>query len=217
MNIEISNQDPFVLVFHNLFSKDRNKKILEEAISLENQFSGGMVGGGTGKIDNKIRTNLVCMYDRIYPTQNDRSKSNLLKSIDIAFSDLKLLFTSCPQPICRFGATNYHESQVSRYGSEGQKYEWHVDSLGHLSRVMTFIYYFNKEPKKFSGGNLQISKSPIYRDKLIEKNPEIIDLKIENNMAVIFSSNIAHRVLATQSPDKFDEGRFSVNCWIGLT
>jgi len=51
---------------------------------------------------------------------------------------------------------------------------------------------------------------------MIEKDAEILTIKPKNDMAIVFSSTQPHRVLPTNSPAKFDEGRFSVNDWIGI-
>lgn len=196
-----------------MFSKESNKKILNEIFSLENEFKEATLGKG---IDIEMRNNTVLYCDMIYGS--DRSKSDLLNTIDKMFSDdpFREMLASSPYPLCDFGLTNYHETQVSRYGSGGEKYDWHIDRFSNKSRHLSLVYYCYKEPEIFTGGILQITSSPIADGEPIIENPEIIEIKPVNNRLVIFSSTIAHRVLPTNSSQNFEDGRFSVQIWVGL-
>ena len=104
--------------------------------------------------------------------------------------------------------------QFTEY-KKGQFYDWHCDS-DDRKRIITAVYYFHKEPKKYKGGEIELSKSPSAFGKIVDDNKDnVITIPPENNMMVIFAGNVSHRVKATESPKKFDLGRFSVNCWIG--
>jgi len=162
-----------------------------------------------------MRNNTVIYYDAIFG--DDRTKSNLLNSIDEIFSNegFRELLASSPYPLCDFSLTNYHETQGSRYGSGGEKYDWHIDRFSNASRHISLIYYCHKEPKTFTGGILEITSSPMANRKPVVENPEISEVKPVNNRLVIFSSTVAHRVLPTHSPQNFKDGRFSVTLWVG--
>ena len=209
--------DPvYSIVIRNVFSKEVNKKIFDEAIANKKKFNIAHVGGlKNDKVNKKTRNNLSAFYDLIY--SNNRSDSILLKTIE-DFSQnsyLSALLSSSQIPLNEFNQTNVHETQVSRYGDSSQKYDWHCDS-DNKKRIITIVYYFHKEPKKYKGGEIELSRSPSAFGKIVDDNKDnIITIPPENNMMVIFAGNVSHRVKATESPKKFDLGRFSVNCWIG--
>lgn len=212
MKFEFIYEPVPLIIIRDIFTKKENKEILEEAIKNKKHFEHGVIGSGK-KPD--FRSNKVVYYDTLY--KEDRSKSKLLTKLDEVFQDKKFkeALASAPYPMHFFNQSNYHETQVSRYGDGGQEYKYHIDAFGNDSRTVTFVYYFNEEPKKYKGGEIQFTKSPIYDGQPMDKNTEPITLIPENNMAVVFGSRIAHTVLPTTSPKAFNKGRFSMNCWIG--
>jgi len=214
MDVEVISRPVFCLKLKNLFSEKVNKKILDEAISLEKDFKVATTVGHVPKKD--FRTNHVIYYDEYF--KNFRTGSDLLINLDKLFNDMmfKSIMSSSPYPLADFSLTNKHETQVSRYGYSGQKYDFHVDKLGDRSRFITLVYYFFKDPKKWTGGEIQLTNSPINDGIVLDKNAEIITIIPENNMGLVFAGNVAHRVLATKSPKDWGSGRFSSNIWIGI-
>jgi Rps23 Pro-64 3,4-dihydroxylase Tpa1-like proline 4-hydroxylase len=78
---------------------------------------------------------------------------------------------------------------------------------------MTMIYYFHKEPKAFSGGQLRLyalgshASSSAYE----EVEPRL-------DRAVFFPSWFPHEVLPIQcDTDMFANGRFAISCWVHKT
>jgi Rps23 Pro-64 3,4-dihydroxylase Tpa1-like proline 4-hydroxylase len=203
-----------LIIIRDIFTKKENAEILAEAIKNENNFENSVIlnNNSSQEEDIKFRNNIVAYYDRIYGS--DRSKCKLIMLIDKVFKNDKFreMFTSFLYPINLFGITNSHETQVSRYGDQGQKYNYHMDFDG--SRLITLVYYFHKEPKKYKGGEIQFTRSPIHDGKILDKNETPITITPENNMMIIFGSKIPHTVLPTTSPKTFDGGRFSVNIWL---
>jgi len=213
MNFEFVYDPVPLIIIRNVFTKIENKEILEEAVKNKKKFTDAAVFAGTQK---DFRSNKVAYYDNIY--LEDRTKSKLLSGIDKIFSDQMIqdVLASSEYPIHMFDQTNYHETQVSRYGDAGQKYDYHIDVMGgNSTRIMTIVYYFNEEPKKYSGGEISFTNSPIYKGKKMDKNAKEYTVTPENNMAVIFGGRTSHAVKPTKSPKTFNKGRFSVNCWIG--
>ena len=206
--------DPVELVIiRNVFTDKENSEILAEAIDKESTFDTSVVGSHNST-STKFRNNLSSFYDNIYI--KDRSQSKLLSSIDNILNDEKIyeVLSSFTYPINLFGSTNHHETQVSRYGDEGQDYKYHIDYNG-MKRTITFVYYFNKEPKEYTGGEIQFTRSPTSNGSVLDKNEIPITIKPENNMMIVFGSKVSHTVLPTTSPKSFDSGRFSANIWIG--
>ena len=190
---------------------------LKEAIGNQKKFELAMVGG-IRKRNSDMRSNSVAYYDEIY--KYERKDSILLKSIDKKFAntDFREILGSAPTPISLFGISDTHETQVSRYGDTKQEYKYHTDThgAGTTVRQLTMVYYFNKEPKRYKGGDITFTNCPIVDGKTIMKKPKTFTLTPENNMGVVFGTNTAHRVLPTWSPKTFGSGRFSVNIWIGV-
>ena len=216
MKFKVFYKPTFHIIVEDVFTNEENQKILEEAISLEDKFVNAMVGAEESFINNELRTNLSVYYDVIY--NGRRNESPLLKKIDelTLNTDLIGLMSSSIHPMTSYTYTNHHESQVSRYG-EGEHYDWHIDSRNSQERLVTFVYWFNTEPKKYSGGELQLSNAPSVGGKIIEcDDNEIKTIIPENNTMIIFGSHKSHRVLPTKSPKTFKDGRFSVNVWVGI-
>ncbi len=213
MNIEVCREPVYHLVIRDFFDDDLNKAILKEALSHKEHFEPAQVQKG---LDDTLRNNLNCSYDRLY--DKNRSKSILLCALQNKFTldqeFIDLLVTS-PTPFSGFTYLNTHETQVSRYGV-GNYYNWHQDRIESAKRQISVVYYFNKEPKYWSGGELLLTSSPLHNNKFIEKNPAVKTITPENNMAVIFTSITNHMVEPTIAPEEFDKGRFSANMWVGF-
>jgi hypothetical protein len=167
--------------------------------------------------------------------------SPLLRAIDgIIHSDyMKELMDHTPFPCCKFRVMDTWETQVSRYGGglvtddnefireiEGEKqfYTWHSDriteSRGSVTtapdnRIVTMIYYVCKEPKHFRGGELFLSNGVIHGGKIVSAGDRRLTLEPKNDRLVVFNSRTVHSVAPTSSKDVFEEGRFSVNIWLG--
>lgn len=208
--------NPRVLVFRNFFGKDINRRILDEAIALEPHFKEATIG--EGKVNKDKRSNRVCYYDEVFA--NGRKSSALLTALEDMFKSVQMheLVSSAGAPFCDFAGTTTHETQVSRYGDTGQKYEWHIDRFGmNRRRHITLVYYFFEEPKAFEGGEILVSDGVINKDKIVnEATAGKHAIVPENDMAVMFSSVVPHCVTPCTSPPEFSKGRFSMNCWIGF-
>jgi len=218
MQVEVFFDPVFHIVITDLFDNETNRKILDETLLLKHKFEEAEIGTveNQNKVNKDIRNNLVAYYDVLF--QNNREESILLRSLNKLFIDgvFSTLINTSQYPLSDFRLTNYHETQVSRYGNTGDKYDWHNDQIhSNESRKITMVYYFNTEPKKYSGGELQLTNSPIFENNILDKNTSIKTIEPKNNMLVIFASNITHRVMPLKSTNDFKDGRFSVNCWVG--
>ncbi|MBE7380915.1 MAG: 2OG-Fe(II) oxygenase [Leptolyngbya sp. SIO1E4] len=107
------------------------------------------------------------------------------------------------------------EMQLTAH-NDGCFYRIHNDSgdTPSASRVLTYVYYFNQEPKAYSGGELALYEthlkggSPVKRDRT-----EIIEPR--NNSIIFFDSRCLHEVLPISCPSQeFRDGRFTLNGWL---
>jgi len=209
------------LLFPNLFTKTVSERILEEIISLEDIFEPSKTGEGSVIENPYIRTNIVLFMDKAYPKEK-RFKSFFITVItklfkkDTSFRDS---LASSAYPINEFLNTNTHDIQVSRYGDDGQKFDWHLDRINKRNRILTLVYYFFKEPKEWTGGQIQFTDSPIVEGKAVEpliEGENLVTIQPTNNLGIVFGATTAHRVLPTQSPKEFNKGRFSASVWVGI-
>ena len=107
------------------------------------------------------------------------------------------------------------EAQLTMH-NDNNYYKLHNDSGSPdtASRFFTYVYYFNREPKAFSGGELQIY------DSKVENNFYVADetfrtVEPRNNSIVFFLSRYMHEVLRVSCPSKaFADSRFTINGWV---
>tara|TARA_R110002096_G_scaffold348488_1_gene541751 strand:- start:572 stop:1225 length:654 start_codon:yes stop_codon:yes gene_type:complete len=215
MRFEFIYEPVLIVIVRDVFTNEENREILDEVIDNESKFESSTIGK-LGPVPD-FRSNLVAHYDDIYI--KDRTKSKLLKKLGVLFYPNNNIFDSVlyssPYPLNEFGLTNHHETQVSRYGDEGQQYKYHIDGSNNTKRQISVVYYMFEEPKTFEGGDIMFTRSPVFDGKVLDPSQESIKIVPENNMMVVFGSHVPHMVLPTTSPKDFSKGRFSVNCWVG--
>lgn len=207
-------RDPFCIVAKNVFG-EKSKLFMREILKNKNNFEEARVGGENGRIDKEKRDNIVAYYDVIYNGKRHMSPLLLHTQNFLKSEEINNLLSSAPYPLSLYPHTNYHETQVSRYGSN-QKYDWHVDPLSSpTSRIITFSYYLTKTPKKWDGGQIVLSNGLLFQKNVVgETNRHMIE--VENDMLVVFASTTLHCVMPTKSPENFEDGRFSVQMWLGI-
>lgn len=107
------------------------------------------------------------------------------------------------------------ESQLTAH-NDGNFYKVHNDngSPDTATRVLTYVYYFNREPKAFSGGDLVIYDSKI-QGKYYVKADTFKTVEPRNNVIVFFHSRYMHEVLPVICPSQsFTDSRFTINGWV---
>lgn len=114
-----------------------------------------------------------------------------------------------PFPISRF------ESQITA-SNHGDFFRCHSDdgTPEVASREVTFVYFFHREPKQFSGGELRIYDSAPERHgaRAISSYRTIVP---EQNQLVLFASGLSHEITPVACPSgKFADSRFTVNGWL---
>jgi Rps23 Pro-64 3,4-dihydroxylase Tpa1-like proline 4-hydroxylase len=98
------------------------------------------------------------------------------------------------------------ESQVTA-SNDGDFYRRHSDNLRgpHSARAITFVYYFYRPPKAFSGGVLRLRND---RGHAVVVQPRL-------NQMVLFPSGLEHEILPVSCPSRnFADSRFALNGWI---
>ena len=102
--------------------------------------------------------------------------------------------------------------------NDGHYYRVHNDSSGEgfMHRVISFVYYFHRTPKSFTGGELRLYDRDVQDGKL-RPAANYKDITPLDNSLVFFDSRDMHEVMPVVCPSKvFADGRFTINGWVAL-
>ena len=114
------------------------------------------------------------------------------------------------------GLDRYRIDMSIRVYLGGGFYRAHSDSLsmGHHSRVLSFVYFFHREPRRFSGGDLLLYDTDV--DTYAWTCTAFSRIVPLRNSIVFFPSACWHQVCPVQcETDDFGDGRWAVNGHVG--
>lgn len=100
--------------------------------------------------------------------------------------------------------------------NDGNYYKVHNDngSDDAADRLISYVYYFNREPKNFSGGALRIYDLNIENGLYLQAE-SYQEIQPINNSIVFFPSHFLHEVLPVICPSRqFADSRFTLNGWV---
>jgi len=99
---------------------------------------------------------------------------------------------------------------------DGSYFKIHTDANRNemVKRQLTYVYYFNREPKGFTGGELRIYDDRIRNGKLAATESfQLVEPR--HNSIVFFHAAVMHEVMPVGVPSKaFRDARFTVNGWV---
>jgi Rps23 Pro-64 3,4-dihydroxylase Tpa1-like proline 4-hydroxylase len=107
------------------------------------------------------------------------------------------------------------ESQLTAH-NDGNYYKIHNDngSPDSATRELTYVYYFNRQPKSFTGGELLIYDSKIENNFYVGASSYQTVQPLHNSI-VFFLSRYMHEVLTVKCPSQhFANSRFTINGWV---
>ena len=100
---------------------------------------------------------------------------------------------------------------------DGAFYRPHIDlAIGEpgrnrtseSERVLSAVFYFHAEPKRFSGGELRLFR--------LGTESRFVDIEPLQNSLIAFHSWMRHEVRPVSVPSgEFRDYRFAINCWFG--
>lgn len=99
--------------------------------------------------------------------------------------------------------------------NDGDFYKNHVDTgPGHYAlRAVSFVYYFNRQPKGFSGGELGLYDTDLATGEFDAARRTALE-PLDNRL-VLFPSAARHEILPVRCPSRaFADSRFTLNGWI---
>jgi len=114
-----------------------------------------------------------------------------------------------PFPISRV------EAQVTA-SNHGDFFGCHSDNGAEevATREITFVYFFHREPKQFSGGELRIYDSRRENDNYVP-TANYRTIVPEQNQLVLFASGLSHEITPVDCPSgQFADSRFTINGWV---
>jgi Rps23 Pro-64 3,4-dihydroxylase Tpa1-like proline 4-hydroxylase len=100
--------------------------------------------------------------------------------------------------------------------NDGAHFHRHLDTQTVMGgdgshRALSAVYYFYREPKAFTGGQLRIYPQGTSGDD----NDVFATVEPTQNTLAIFPSWAAHQVMHVSCPSRdFADSRFAVNCWL---
>ena len=108
----------------------------------------------------------------------------------------------------------HYELQVTYHG-DGAYFKAHTDSGSDRdrSRRISFVYYFHRSPRAFSGGGLRLFDAAVEIERFAQT--AFTRLEPTDNSIVFFPSNVPHEVEQVDvEGGEMSDGRFSINGWI---
>ena len=109
------------------------------------------------------------------------------------------------------------EAQITA-SNDGDFFRAHSDNSQEsiASRRLTFVYFFNHEPRRFDGGELRIYHST--RQSGDSANSRVGDYRSiapQQNQIVFFPCSLLHEITPIKcSSQAFADGRFTINGWL---
>jgi SM-20-related protein len=81
-------------------------------------------------------------------------------------------------------------------------------------RALSAVYYFHREPRRFSGGELRLHRIGSTSKRGETEPGSYVDIEPRNNTLVAFPSWALHEVRPVSCPSgDFKDYRFALNCW----
>ena len=194
------------IIIKDFLTKEDQDILWDEIKENESKFSAGLYNKeGKEEVHEDVKKNLVFNVTEAYSSMPD----SLIRSMFYyrIFNDSKMqnILSTAKSPIynlLRF--TNADSTKVSAY-KNGDFYDWHIDQTEQ--GLLTVIYMMNKEPKKFTGGNLMMKWDEV------EKS-----VPFENNTIFIFPRDTPHKVSNIKmESDEFYDRRFTIQCFANFS
>ena len=92
-----------------------------------------------------------------------------------------------------------------------------ADRVKVPKRYLTYVYYFNRHPKAFSGGELRVYDDVLRNSKLARGETFQVIEPLHNRL-VLFWARTMHEVMPVRMPSgAFGDARFTVNGWVNST
>ncbi|MBD2083317.1 2OG-Fe(II) oxygenase [Leptolyngbya sp. FACHB-17] len=183
---------------HDFLSLEDRTNLLNYVLAREDQFAATTTS--TGAID--YRQSSILYYFKEYENWMVEKVKLIIPSLIEAWN------------IQAFSISQI-EIQLTAH-NDGNYYKIHNDNGSEeaANRIISYVYYFHREPKSFFGGALRIYDLNLESSSYIQAD-SYQDIEPINNSIVFFPSHFLHEVLpVTCRSRRFADSRFTLNGWI---
>jgi SM-20-related protein len=194
-------QNPYasdVIQIDEFLPPEEHQDLLEFILARESEFVS--TSTSTGDLDYR-KSSVLYAFPKFSQLISDRIHSIL------------------PDVLAEFNIPLFQASQVESQltaHNDGNYYKIHNDngSADTASRELTYVYYFNRSPKQFSGGELRVYDSKVENNFYVQADT-FQDVEPRDNSIVFFLSRYMHEVLPIACPSRqFADSRFTINGWV---
>ena len=109
------------------------------------------------------------------------------------------------------------EAQLTVH-NDGDYYRIHSDNGTDDTRTreISYVYYFHREPKRFTGGDLALFDAGLDGDgRSVPIGPPVVVVEPADDSLVVFPSMCLHEVRPVHTlSDALEDGRFTINGWV---
>jgi Rps23 Pro-64 3,4-dihydroxylase Tpa1-like proline 4-hydroxylase len=127
--------------------------------------------------------------------------------------------TVMPQVLQELGMEQFNvadlEVQITA-SNDGDFFRFHSDNGSDrvASRYLTFVYFFNREPRAFEGGELRIHDARLQDQKYVSEG-SYRAINPQQNQIVFFPCELLHEITPVKcSSQLFADSRFTLNGWL---
>ncbi|WP_254173499.1 2OG-Fe(II) oxygenase [Planktothrix pseudagardhii] len=184
----------------NFLTLEENKEALKIALKQSSKFVASQT---TTQASNYRKSSIL--YATLFPEFYEFLRKKLIATLPSILTQLNLSPFTISQVEMQLTAHN-----------DSCFYKIHNDSGSPETntRIISYVYYFYKEPKNFSGGNLRLYATEWQNGYALNER-EFIDIEPHNNSIVFFDSRCKHEVMPVSCPSRrFEDGRFTLNGWL---
>ena len=187
-------------MFHNFFAEEVPDALLRYAASNESRFyETGIKARLTH--DTSIRKSLAIRDLGPFRDRFEESYRALLPRLIASLSVGRFILSTLVLELVAHCDGAFYRRHIDTFTGED------APGPGYRQRVISGVYYFHSQPKRFSGGEL-------YLYPLAADASEFVAIQPEHNSLVVFPSWAAHEVRPVSCPSgQFADSRFAVNCW----
>ena len=199
-----------ILCIDDFLSEGDSEEVLRECIDLKKVYMPARVfdGPNVTRVDLRHRKNEVVYLDDVFRSAPERSDILRIMKSAIWTEACRALWHEGNYIFDVINYSTWQECVVARYG-RGDFFKKHQDTRRDrlTYRLVTIVYYVNREPENFTGGSL-----------VLWNKDECIRLPPKHNRAVVFPSFTSHEVEPVGMADEagWEDARFSLNYWIGF-
>jgi SM-20-related protein len=198
-----------ILVIDDFLPEEDAQRVLKECIDLKKIYTPARVfdGPNATKIDQRYRRNEVVYLEHVLRSGPERSEILSIIRKKIWTEECRKLWHEGYYIFDIINYSTWQEAVISRYGN-CDFYKRHQDTRrDHITyRLVTLVYYVNRIPEQFTGGSL-----------ILWQGDESVRVEPKHNRAVVFPSFTFHEVENVRaSSEKWEDGRFSLNYWMGF-